>query len=60
MIFDVDDIYNIEESYKEEIEELKQRIDKVLSIIDEVLFIGIKDYPSQLEIIASILRGDNE
>lgn len=37
---------------------LQQRIDKVLDIIDEVLLIGIKDYPSQLEIISSILRGE--
>ena len=83
MIFDADDVYEIEESYKEEINKLKQcycnrtdcgarikdskkydslqqRIDKAIDIIEEVLFIGVKDYRSQLEIIEDILKGSEE
>ena len=37
---------------------IKERINKTLDIIEEVLFIGIKDYKSQLEIIEDILKGD--
>lgn len=37
---------------------IKEKINKVLDIIEETLFIGVKDYRSQLEIIEDILKGD--
>ena len=63
---DLEDAISLETSdtlqeYKKALKEKCDAFDKVLDIIDEVLLIGIKDYPSQLEIISSILRGeDNE
>lgn len=38
----------------------KQRIDKANEIIDEVLFVGVKNYRSQLEIIQKVINGGDE
>lgn len=38
-------------------EQLEYRIDKANEIIDEVLFVGVKDYRSQLEIIQKVING---
>ena len=35
----------------------KSRIDKANEIIDEVLFVGVKNYKSQLEIIQKVING---
>ena len=48
------------ERLREENKQLQDRINKVSEIIDEVLFIGVKDYRSQIEIIQEELVGSDK
>ena len=55
------DIFKLSNKTKQEtIDDFRKRIDKANEIIDEVLFVGVKNYRSQLEIIQKVINGSDK
>ena len=53
-------LYDYITNLQQERDKFKSRLDKANEIIDEVLFVGVKNYRSQLEIVQKVINGGDE